>query len=252
MNKAQRRPLIAGNWKMNLAEPDVLEVIDKTAKDTVDVAVCVPPTVLYQLKNVTREIKISLGAQDISAHDEGAFTGEVSGLMLAYSGAEYCIIGHSERRRYHGETNLIVMEKIQRALEYSLKPILCVGETLEERELVLEYDTVRLQLRSALNRYGTKVFKNIVIAYEPVWAIGTGKTASSEQAEEMCAFIRADIKAFAGVAASRRVRILYGGSMNEKNTAELLAQPNIDGGLIGGASLDATKFAKIIEAADNG
>ncbi|MDR2359995.1 MAG: triose-phosphate isomerase [Oscillospiraceae bacterium] len=252
MNKAQRRPLIAGNWKMNLAEPVVLEAIETADKTNVDVVICVPSIALYQLDFIASKAKMSIGAQDVSAHRDGAYTGEVSGLMLAHTGADYCIVGHSERRNYHGETNLVIAEKVRRVLECSLSPILCVGETFEERERNIDFDIVSLQLRSALNAYNTKVFESIVVAYEPVWAIGTGKSASAEQAEEMCEFIRADIKAFAGLGASRRARILYGGSMDDKNAAELLAQPNIDGGLIGGASLDAAKFAEIIETANRG
>ena len=189
---------------------------------------------------------IDLGAQDISAHEAGAFTGEVSGAMLKEFGVRYCIVGHSERRQYHAESDALVASKTQRALASGITPIVCVGETLADREAGKTEEVVKRQLAAVIHENGHCI-SEIVVAYEPVWAIGTGKTASPEQAQQVHAVLRAQLKAASSQA--ERIQIIYGGSMNAVNAAQLLAQPDIDGGLIGGAALKAADFLTIIDAA---
>jgi triosephosphate isomerase len=245
-----RKKLIVGNWKMNgsLAANEelikgVLAGIDAPAAD---VAVCAPAPYLAQLQSLLAGSPVAWGAQDVSAHDKGAYTGEVSADMLRDFGCRYCIVGHSERRQYHGETDEAVAAKAQRALAAGITPIVCVGETLAEREAGQTEAVVRRQLAAVIRTVGHCV-SEIVVAYEPVWAIGTGRTATPEQAQQVHAVLRAQLAAASTQA--DRVRILYGGSMNAGNAASLLAQPDVDGGLIGGASLKAVDFLQIVAAA---
>ncbi|MFP4251183.1 MAG: triose-phosphate isomerase [Guyparkeria sp.] len=248
-----RKPIVAGNWKLNgtLADSEslVLGVLDgMPALEAIDVAVCPPFVYLHEVARLSGSTGLDVGAQNCSEHDKGAFTGEVAAPMLADVGARYVILGHSERRTMYGETDEIVSAKVKAALAAGLTPILCVGETLEEREADETEAVVRRQLAAVISGNGIRAFARIVIAYEPVWAIGTGRTASPEQAQAVHAFIRGQLADHdAGIAQS--VRIQYGGSMKPGNAAELLAQPDIDGGLIGGASLKAEDFLGICRAA---
>ena len=246
-----RKKLIAGNWKMNgsLAANAALigELLAGIGQPACDVAVCVPAVYLAQVQLLLAgQGGIALGAQDVSQHESGAYTGDVSAAMLKELGARYVIVGHSERRRYQGETDAQVAVKAQRALAAGLTPIVCVGETLREREQGETESVVSRQLSAVIQLNGERL-ADLVVAYEPVWAIGTGRTATPEQAQAVHAALRALLAAADLQAAG--VRILYGGSMNAGNAAELLAQPDIDGGLIGGASLKARDFLKIIETA---
>ena len=245
-----KKKLIAGNWKMNgsLAANEALlnAIIAGMRSPAAQVAVCVPAPYLPQLQMLLKGSAIDLGAQDISGHEVGAFTGETSGAMLREFGVRYCLVGHSERRQYHAETDAVVALKAQRALADGITPIVCVGETLAEREAGHTEEVVKRQLAAVIHVNGHCI-SEIVVAYEPVWAIGTGKTASAEQAQEVHAVLRTQLKAATGHA--DRIHILYGGSMNAGNAAQLLAQPDIDGGLVGGASLKAVDFLTIIAAA---
>ncbi len=245
-----KKKLIAGNWKMNggLAANEALvkALLEGLGAPACQVAVCAPAPYLAQLQALLTGSPISLGAQDVSAHESGAYTGEVSVSMLKEFGVRYAIVGHSERRQYHGETDSAVATKVQRALAAGITPIVCVGETLAEREAGKTEEVVKRQLAAVIHANGHCI-SEIVVAYEPVWAIGTGKTASPEQAQQVHAVLRAQLKAASDHA--DRIAILYGGSMNAANAAQLLAQPDIDGGLIGGASLKAPDFLTIISAA---
>ncbi|MFZ5566293.1 MAG: triose-phosphate isomerase [Pseudomonadota bacterium] len=244
------RKLIAGNWKMNgglAANQTLLKGILSGLKDPVcDIAVCVPAPYFAQCQQLLATSPVELGAQDVSQHELGAYTGEVSVAMLKDFGVRYAIVGHSERRQYHGETDAAVATKAQRALANGVTPIVCVGETLAEREANRTEEVVKRQLAAVIHLNGHCI-SEIVVAYEPVWAIGTGKTATPEQAQAVHAVLRAQLKA--ATPHPERVKILYGGSMNAANAAQLLAQPDIDGGLIGGASLKAPDFLTIIAAA---
>jgi triosephosphate isomerase len=236
-----RTPIIAGNWKMNKTASEAAELVAglKSSLDGiegVDVVLCPPFTALQAVSEQIANTSIDLGAQNMHFEESGAFTGEISGGMLRDLYCHYVILGHSERRQYFGETDEGVNQKAKAALAAGLKPIICVGETLDERESNRMNDVVETQLRGSVAGLGPNGLAESVIAYEPVWAIGTGKTATSEQAQEVHAFIRG-------------VRIQYGGSMKPGNAADLLAQPDIDGGLIGGAALDAESFAAIVRAA---
>ena len=245
------RKLIAGNWKMNgslLSNADLLRALRTglPAEPAADVAVCVPFPYLAQVQAACAGGPIAWGAQDVSAHEAGAYTGEVSVSMLRDFGCRYVIVGHSERRQYHGETDDVVARKAQRALAAGITPIVCIGETQAQRDQGETEWVVKRQLAAVIDVVGHCV-SEIVVAYEPVWAIGTGRTATPEQAQAVHAMLRAQLRA--AVPNERRVRILYGGSMNASNAAALLAQPDIDGGLIGGASLKADEFLRIIAAA---
>jgi triosephosphate isomerase len=244
------KKLIAGNWKMNgsLAANEALvrAVAQGMGDANCDVAVCVPAAFFAQVGQLRSGTKIELGAQDVSKHEQGAYTGEISAAMLRELGVRYAIVGHSERRQYHGESDELVADKARAALAHGITPIVCVGETLAEREAGRTADVVKRQLAAVIHVNGHCI-SEIVVAYEPVWAIGTGKTASPEQAQEVHALLRAQLKAAS--THPERVRILYGGSMNAGNAAALLSQPDIDGGLIGGASLKAPDFLQIIAAA---
>jgi triosephosphate isomerase (TIM) len=249
-----KQKLIAGNWKMNgsLAANEALVhgvqqgLAQALGGKRAQVAVCVPAAYLSQVQQLVKGSGIDLGSQDVSAHEQGAYTGEVSAEMLKDFAVRYAIVGHSERRQYHGETDEQVAHKAQRALSAGITPIVCVGETLAEREAGKTEDVVKRQLAAVIHTNGHCI-SEIVVAYEPVWAIGTGKTASPEQAQAVHAVLRGQLKA--ATEHSERVHILYGGSMNAANAAELLAQPDIDGGLIGGAALKTPDFLTIIAAA---
>jgi triosephosphate isomerase len=245
-----KKKLIAGNWKMNggLAANEALvrAIAEGAATAACDVAVAVPSPYLAQVQALSAGSRVAVAAQDISAHDAGAFTGEVCASMLNEFGVQYVLVGHSERRQYHGETDAVVAEKAQRALASGITPIVCVGETLKEREAGETEAVVKRQLAAVIQRNGHCI-SEVVVAYEPVWAIGTGRTASPEQAQAVHAVLRAQLAAASEHA--DRIRLLYGGSMNAANAAQLLAQPDIDGGLVGGASLKAHDFLQIIAAA---
>ena len=244
------KKLIAGNWKMNggLAANEALlrALLGQIGSPAAEVAVCAPTPYLAQMQSLLHGTAIAWGAQDVSPHEQGAYTGEVSVAMLRDFGCRYAIVGHSERRQYHGETDALVAAKAQRALAGGVTPIVCVGETLAEREAGQTEAVVKRQLAAVIHTVA-HCTSEIVVAYEPVWAIGTGKTATPEQAQQVHAVLRAQITA--ATAHPERVRILYGGSMNAANAASLLAQPDIDGGLIGGASLKAPDFLQIVAAA---
>ena len=240
--------LIAGNWKMNggLAANEVLlQAILAGMPDqmTCDVAVCVPAPYLAQVQALCARSRVQVGAQDVSEHESGAFTGEQSVAMLKEFGVRYAIVGHSERRQHHGETDGVVAAKTQHALAGGVTPIVCVGETLAERELGKTEEVVKRQLAAVIHANGHCI-SEIVLAYEPVWAIGTGKTATPEEAQQVHAVLRAQLRAASDKAS--RIKILYGGSMNAANAKALLGQTDIDGGLIGGASLKAAEFLSII------
>lgn len=245
-----RKPLIAGNWKMNNTVLDAeLFMVDfkplvKGYKKT-DIVLCVPYMAIAKVKKLTRGTKIKVGAQNVAWADNGAFTGEISAEMLKEAGAEYVIIGHSERRQYFGETDESVNKRTVQALKEDLKAIVCIGETLSEREGNLTENVLKTQIYGAFENIAEEDMRKLVIAYEPVWAIGTGKTATPEQANATIKFIRKTVAKMFSRATANKVRILYGGSMNEKNVDDLMAESDIDGGLIGGASLKADSFSKI-------
>ncbi len=245
-----KKKLIAGNWKMNGTAASNAALLQALLNQSADwnclVAVCVPAVYMAQVQGIVEGTGIALGSQDVSAHESGAYTGEISATMLKDFGARYAIVGHSERRQYHGETDAIVATKATRALAAGITPIVCVGETLAEREAGRTEEVVKRQLAAVIHANGHCI-SEIVVAYEPVWAIGTGKTATPEMAQQVHAVLRAQLHAASEKA--DRVHILYGGSMNASNADVLLAQPDIDGGLVGGAALKAADFLSIIAAA---
>lgn len=245
-----KKKLIAGNWKMNggLAANEALlrALLGGVGSPGCEVAVAVPAPYLAQVRALLGAAPVHLAAQDVSAHEAGAYTGEVSAAMLRDFGVRYTLVGHSERRQYHGETDTLVATKAHRALAAGITPIVCVGETLAEREAGQTEAVVRRQLAAVIHLNGHCITE-IVVAYEPVWAIGTGKTATAEQAQQVHAALRAQLQAATDKAG--QIKLLYGGSMNAANAASLLAQPDIDGGLIGGASLKAPDFLQIVAAA---
>ena len=251
MNKKYRKVIIAGNWKMNMLPSQVRPFLDELRADIpaathgCSVVLCVPATHLAALSR-EKQRRIAPGAQNISGFVSGAHTGEISADMIADLGAKYCIVGHSERRADNGDTDELVHDKIRLLLERGITPILCVGESLEQRDRGLTMEHISYQIKAALFDLTPEEIRRTVIAYEPIWAIGTGRTATDEQAQEVCFAIREQLRRQYGALISRKVCILYGGSMNAKNCAGLLAQPDIDGGLIGGASLKAGDFAAII------
>ena len=255
MNRRYRKTIIAGNWKMNMTASDTkkfaddIKAIMPRAK-WCDVVVCVPFVNIPAALKAFKDLRISVGAQNMFYEKSGAYTGEVSADMLKDLGVKYVIIGHSERRQYFGETDFTVNKKVLAALEAGLHPIICVGESLEQRELGITKELIDLQVKTALAGVPAEKMRHVVIAYEPLWAIGTGKTATAEQANEVNEEIRTVIRKLYGARVARSVTILYGGSMNAKNAAELLAQPDVDGGLIGGASLKPADFVQIINAAN--
>ena len=249
-----RKNIVAGNWKMNttVAEGVALakEVNNALAqtKANCDVVICVPFTHLASVAAVIDQNLLGLGAENCADHTSGAYTGEVSAPMVASTGAKYVILGHSERRQYYGETSAILRDKIALALANNLTPIFCIGEVLEERENGTYNEVVKTQIEEALFNLSAEDFSKLVLAYEPVWAIGTGKTATADQAEDMHAHIRATIAAKYGQEVADNTSILYGGSCKPSNAAELFAKPDVDGGLIGGASLKCADFMGIVSA----
>ncbi len=256
MNKQLRKAVIAGNWKMNMTPAEAKELIAAIAplvKDaTVDVVACTPFVDLSAAQEAAEGTNLQIGAENCHWAKSGAFTGEVSAEMLSAMGVKIVIIGHIERRQYFGETDVTVHDRTRAALDAGLTVILCVGETLEQREQGITNELCAMQTKIALGGVSEEELKRIIIAYEPVWAIGTGKTATAEQANEVCAAIRETVKELYGCAAGDGITLQYGGSMNAGNAAELLAQPDVDGGLIGGASLKPQDFAAIVEAATKG
>ena len=249
-----RKKIIAGNWKMNKTVAESIELVEELQRlhadqTAVDVVVCPPYTSLKSVSDILSNTQIHLGSQNISAEDSGAYTGEISHEMLKELYVRYVIIGHSERREYFQESDDLINRKVLKALEKKLKPILCVGESLEQRESGITEEVVEKQIRLGLRDINPDMYSDVVIAYEPVWAIGTGKTATAQQAQDVHYFIRCLIKEMVGLDASNVVRIQYGGSMKPSNAEELLSQADIDGGLIGGASLDAVSFGSLIDSA---
>ena len=250
-----RTPLIAGNWKMNLNHLEAIGVVQKLAfalpedyYDKVDVALTVPFTDIRSVQTLVDgdKLRITYGAQDVSRHESGAYTGEVSAEMLAKLGCSWVVVGHSERREYHGESDELVAAKAAAALEHGISPIVCVGEPLEVREAGEHVDYVVAQTRASLAGLDAGQLANTVVAYEPVWAIGTGKVASADDAQEVCAAIRATIGELADDKVADGMRILYGGSVKADSVAEIVGKPDVDGGLVGGASLNGEDFAKLV------
>ena len=254
-----RKKIVAGNWKMNktLDEAvalvsEVVNMIKDEVTGEVDVVLCPPALYLTTLKPYLEgQTRVALGAQNCHEKASGAYTGEISAPMLKSLGVRYVILGHSERRQYFGETNAQLAEKVNSALANGLTPIFCCGESLEQRQTEVHLDFVRAQLTESLFHLSPEQFANIVIAYEPIWAIGTGLTATSDQAQEMHAMLRQHIASQYGQEAADDTSILYGGSANEKNAAELFAQPDVDGGLIGGASLKSREFTLVVKGVKN-
>ncbi len=253
MNKAKRKTVIAGNWKMNNTPAQTTELINAMkplVKDAdCDVVLCVPFVDIAAATKAAESSNIKIGAENVHFKASGAYTGEVSAEMLTACGVEYVVIGHSERRTYFGETDQTVNLRTLAALNAGLKAIICVGETLEQRELGYTETLLKFQTKMALTNVTGEQLKNVIIAYEPVWAIGTGVTATAEQADEGNGYVRAAIAEVFGNDAAESVTVQYGGSMNAKNAEELLGKTNVDGGLIGGASLKAEDFSVIVKAA---
>ena len=258
MNKTLRKAVIAGNWKMNKTRPEAKELLEAikplvaNAEGKVEVIACVPYTNLETAVAATAGSNVKVGAENVHFEKSGAFTGEISADMLVEVGVEYVVLGHSERRQYFGETDETVNKRTKAALAAGLKPIVCVGELLSEREANITEEVIARQIKLDLAGVSADDIKKTIIAHEPVWAIGTGKTATADQAQEVCAFIRATLAKLYGAAVADAVTIQYGGSMNAGNAAELLSKPDVDGGLIGGASLKANDFNTIVQAAVNG
>ena len=254
MDKAKRKAIIAGNWKMNKTASEAAVLVDEpipAVKDaTCEVVICTPFTDLVTAVAKTKGTNIHVGAENVYFEEKGAYTGEISADMLKDLGVKYVIVGHSERRQYFCETDTTVNKKVHAVLNAGMNPIICVGESLEQRETGITDEWIALQVKSALYGVPADKLRRCIIAYEPIWAIGTGKTATAEQAGEVCTNIRATIRSLYGARVARSVTIQYGGSMNPKNAAELLAQPDIDGGLIGGAALKPDQFVDIINAAN--
>src|SRR3954452_18130674 len=256
-----RKPLIAGNWKMNLNHYEAIALVQKIAFslpdkyfDKVDVTVIPPFTDLRSVQTLVDgdKLRLTFGAQDLSQHDSGAYTGDISGAFLAKLGCTFVIVGHSERRTYHAEDDALVAAKAAAALKHEITPIVCIGEQLEVREAGDHVSHNVEQLRGSLAGLSAEQINRVVIAYEPVWAIGTGRVASSADAQEVCAAIRKELASLASSEIAETVRVLYGGSMNAKNVADLVAQEDIDGGLVGGASLDGEQFATLAAIAAGG
>lgn len=246
-----RRKIIAGNWKMNMTPSQALALVEElkplVVNPDVDVVYCVPAIDIVPVVNAVKGTNVEVGAENMYIEDKGAYTGEISAPMLVDAGVKYVIIGHSERRDYFKEDDAFLNAKVKKAIAAGLTPILCCGESLEQRETGVTMDWIRLQIKSDLAGVSADDVKNLVIAYEPIWAIGTGKTATADQAQEVCKGIRDLIAEIYDETTADAVRIQYGGSMNAGNAAELLAKPDIDGGLIGGASLKAD-FGKVVNA----
>ena len=244
-----RKPIIAGNWKMHKTIAEALEFVnevkDRVNNDKVEAVICAPFTLLKDLKQATKGTNIKIGAQNMHFEEKGAFTGEISPLMLKELDMDNVVIGHSERRQYFNETDETVNKKVLKALEVGIDPILCVGETLEEREAGNTKDVCKVQVEKALENVSKEDLAKVVIAYEPVWAIGTGKTATSEDANDVIAYIREVVANLYGELANE-VRIQYGGSVKPSNVAEIMNQSDIDGALVGGASLEANDYVELV------
>ena len=257
MNRRYRKTIIAGNWKMNKT-PSETKAFAEEFKALLpktkwcDVVLCVPFVDVPAAVRAFKDSRVAVGAENLYYEKSGAYTGEVAADMLADLDVRYVIVGHSERRQYFGETDITVNKKVHAALGVGLNPIICVGESLEQREMGVTMELIALQVKSALSGVAPEQVRKCVIAYEPIWAIGTGKTATGEQAAEVCTFIRATIRSLYGARIARGVTIQYGGSMNPKNAAELLSHEDIDGGLIGGASLKPEQLIEIVHAANQG
>jgi len=256
-----RKPLIAGNWKMNLNHFEAIALVQKVAFalpdkyfDKVDVTVLPPFTDLRSVQTLVDgdKLRLTFGAQDVSQHDAGAYTGEVSGAFLSKLGCTFVVVGHSERRSYHGEDDALVAAKAAAALKHGLTPIICIGEHLEIREAGSHVEHCVEQLRGSLAGLSAEQIGASVIAYEPVWAIGTGRVAGAADAQEVCSAVRAELGKLASPKIADTVRVLYGGSVNAKNVGELIGQPDVDGGLVGGASLDGEQFAMLAALAAGG
>ena len=255
MNLKYRKTIIAGNWKMNKTLTETKAFAEALKPQLgkhkwCEVVLCVPAVNIPGAVRLFKDTRVAIGGENCHYEASGAYTGEITAEMLKDVGAKYVIIGHSERRQYYNETDFTVNKKVLAALEAGLRPIVCVGESLEQRELGVTEDHISYQVKAALAGLTASQVRRVVIAYEPIWAIGTGKTATAEQAGEVCTNIRATIRSLYGARVARSVTIQYGGSMNPKNAAELLAQPDIDGGLIGGAALKPDQFVDIINAAN--
>ena len=244
-----RRKIVAGNWKMNMTPSQAVKLVEElkplVESDSVDVVYCVPAIDIVPVVEAVKGTNVAVGAENMYFEEKGAYTGEISAEMLVDAGVKYVIIGHSERRDYFKEDDVMLNKKVKKAFEAGLTPILCCGESLEQREMGVTLDWIRLQIKSDLDGVTAEQVASLVIAYEPIWAIGTGKTATSDQAQEVCAAIRECIKEMYDEATAEAVRIQYGGSVNGANAAELFGKPDIDGGLVGGASLKAD-FGKIV------
>ncbi len=255
MNKKYRKTIIAGNWKMNMsvsetrAYTEAIKPILPRGK-WCEIVLCVPAVNITPTIKLFKNTRIAIGAQNLHYESSGAFTGEVSAEMLEDLGIKYVVVGHSERRQYYNEVDITVNKKVHAALDADISPIICVGEALVQREMGVTSDYISYQVKMALSGVRTDKVRHVILAYEPLWAIGTGHTASPQQAGEVCAHIRAVIRKLYGARIARAITILYGGSMNAKNAADLLAQPDVDGGLIGGASLIPEDFVAIINAAN--
>ncbi len=254
MNPTKRRTVIAGNWKMNFTPAEATAFIEAVkpmvaGKNGCDIVFCAPYVTIAAAQAAAQGSNIHIGAENVHFAEKGAYTGEVSAKMLTECGVEYVIIGHSERRQYFGETDETVNLRTKAALAAGMKVILCLGEVKEQRLSGVTDEVVAMQTKLALKDVTAEELKRVIIAYEPVWAIGTGLTATPEQADETCGVIRATLAKLYGAAVAESVTVQYGGSMNEKNAAELLSKPNVDGGLIGGASLIPEKFTAIVDAA---
>ena len=255
MNRRYRKTVIAGNWKMNMTATETKKFAEELKKimpraKWCDTLICVPACNIQTAAKAFKDLRISVGAENVYFEEKGAYTGEISADMLKDLGVKYVIVGHSERRQYFCETDTTVNKKVHAVLNAGMNPIICVGESLEQRELGVTMELIAYQVKCALAGVPADKMRHVVIAYEPLWAIGTGKTATAEQAGEVCQAIRAVIRKLYGAHVARSVTIQYGGSMNAKNAAELLAQPDVDGGLIGGASLKPADFVQIINAAN--
>ncbi|MGM0396600.1 MAG: triose-phosphate isomerase [Bacillota bacterium] len=245
-----RKPIIAGNWKMNKtiseAEQLIKEIVKEEINQSVETVLCVPYLAIERAKEMTKETDIKVGAQNMHWEESGAFTGEISPTMLKELNVDYVIIGHSERRQYYNETDETVNKKVHSALGHGINPIICVGETLEQREENIHMSIVAKQVKSAFEGINKEDAIKTVVAYEPIWAIGTGKTASSEQADEMCALVRSTLKELYEEETSEAIRVQYGGSVKPDNVSELMSMDNIDGALVGGASLKSSDFLKLV------
>ncbi|WP_186565515.1 triose-phosphate isomerase [Lawsonibacter celer] len=255
MNRRYRKTIIAGNWKMNKTISETKAFAEELKPllgkpKWCEVVLCVPYVNIPAAVRAFKDSRVAIGAENCHSESHGAYTGEVTVEMLKEAGVKYVIIGHSERRQYYNETDFTVNKKVRAALDAGLYPIVCVGESLEQRELGVTMELITYQVKVALAGVPADKMRHVVIAYEPLWAIGTGKTATAEQAGEVCEAIRAVVRKLYGARVARSVTIQYGGSMNARNAAELLAQPDVDGGLIGGASLKAPDFVQIVNAAN--